>query len=78
VLSILTGRSLTAPAIYGSNPNLSRLCGSSRQQQNGERSPVFWSLRRLPIPILLVAAGLMIKSFIRLQQVQPGLDREVS
>jgi putative ABC transport system permease protein len=79
VISILTGLVFgLAPAIYGSNPNLEQaLRGSSRQQRvTGSRG------RSLLVPaevalslILLVAAGLMIKSFVRLQQARPGLDR---
>jgi putative ABC transport system permease protein len=79
VVSILTGLVFgLAPAIYGSNPNLEQaLRGSSRQQQaTGRRSRSLLVTAEVALSlILLVAAGLMIKSFIRLQQVQPGLDR---
>src|SRR5204862_597486 len=79
-VSVITGVfSALAPAWYGTNPNLNQTLKESGKQvtsgflRKSLRASLVISEVALAL-VLLIGAGLLVKSFVRLQQVDPGFN----
>ncbi|MCH1506264.1 MAG: ABC transporter permease [Verrucomicrobiales bacterium] len=82
VLSLVTGVLFGfAPAVQTSRPNLNDAMRSGANRQTADRSHHFvrngFSVFQVSLAlVLLIGAGLLIQSFAKLQQVDPGIDAE--